>query len=337
MGRGLFAIKMRGILYRGWFPYTYTVPSLAEDGTPFKVWDKSTYFNNLPSAKSSSKITVIGDQSLYCLKLTWAQALEYVWRIKKLKVECSLNTPPGITVNPQGTTPSSITAYGTPSESPKIADLTQGSSTFLEQADLPQGNYPSNLGLRYGFDNPTDVYNETPSNGGSSSANVQVGSLAINHLFAKNRLVMVGPNEFWLNPIDLYYSTTVNGYGHSAIQTGTYQTNDPFRRWKKGDPIYANYVGYRYYIHRIQTYPDTTSPERGDGLVPCSIKLKYSDGSFSTGNPFALVFSAYNGQEQDTISYTSIAPSGLTITLTPTEWFSYGGVWNTTTGLLTGA
>jgi len=89
----------------------FIVPTLAEDGNPFQLWDGVTYYsyplNNrivpdypdgwpgylrdvvgiTPSASSASLVRVYGEGSEYCIPLTAKQVAELVVRAKKWKIE----------------------------------------------------------------------------------------------------------------------------------------------------------------------------------------------------------------------------------------------------------
>ena len=90
--------------------FSFEFPQLAEDGLPFSLWDKSTVYKKYPvyypdddltkppvlvpdalpesitPSKSSSKlITVYGEDSIYCLKLSLDQLAELYWRAAWMK------------------------------------------------------------------------------------------------------------------------------------------------------------------------------------------------------------------------------------------------------------
>ena len=84
--------------------FPFPIRTSAEDGLPFEKWDGVTvatdiivkrewwcargyYVFNGPSKSSGQKITVYGDNSIFCIKMTLAQVVEFYWRAKVVEMD----------------------------------------------------------------------------------------------------------------------------------------------------------------------------------------------------------------------------------------------------------
>lgn len=97
---------MSGLLYaEGYFPFQ--VPEKDKNGDAFQEWDGVTKWYGYPSRSSGEYIPVVGDNTLFPLKLTLEQALEVYWRVERWKLtadasELIITTVPSATASGGG-------------------------------------------------------------------------------------------------------------------------------------------------------------------------------------------------------------------------------------------
>ena len=284
--------------------------------------------------------------------------MEYAWRIKTLRVSASFTT--AVTLTAAATGGGSTTSTGNVTSTTSDAwNITSGITDFLEQKDLltlPAAQDPLiHASLDFGSKETTN--GNWPTMDSSYAEYAQTSAVA--DAFSgrgPGDLVMVGPNEFWLMPgyfsvvvtssaggtgtkIDHFYTNYYTGaqvpvYAHGTFRKDRYTRYDPTpQRWTtSGTPVLGTFT----------TTGDLSTETDVYSLGGVYATIRFSDGSTASGE--LLIY-----RSESTITYASsnssftagtasiTSETGLNFTLTPVEWFSYGGVWNTTTGLSTGS
>jgi hypothetical protein len=293
---------MRGILYKGWFPFA--IPQVAEDGLPFQQWDGSTQaqksFSWLPSKSSSSYVTVYGANSLYCISMTLDQLIEWYWRVSQATAIFTATSYAGVSSTGQGGTASITGTYygGTAS---LTWDLSQA-GTFSEFQNI--------LGTAF-----SGALQQNWSSGvviGSGGYNTAQVSADINVQLPNGPgAVIYAAGSYWLNPGFNSADVVVTGYASNTKGTASLSNS---WSWDKISKISSNYK-----------------------LDPISLSIQLSNVTL-TGNCYAIKSGGtpiYNVTGTGA-SVTYNSPGSWKVAIKASKFFTYGGVWDATTGLLTG-
>lgn len=295
---------MRGILYKGWFPFS--IPRVAEDGNPFSLWDGSTQANDghgnwLPSKSASSLVTVYGPGSLYCLALSRDQLVEWYWRASSVQMAVATTQYGGVSAS--GSDTAAVSGPYVETSSTLMWDRASGGSVN-EWQNVLGNSQSSSLSKNWdsGYVNGSGGYCFASLTAHvSASANNAVGNV-----------IQIG-DVYWVNPG--FSAADVYCQGYATNSNGSVYTTNRRYVWSQNSQLGGT----------VTLDPVSVSLQLSSGLVTgsCFAVRSYQDTNISISG------------SGSSVSFT--APGSWSLAFTVTGWASYGGVWNSSTGLLTGS
>ena len=316
------------LICQDWFPFA--VPEVAEDGLPFQQWDGTTVFddgsNSYPSKSSSEKITVFGNNSLYCFPMTLAQAAEWYWRVKKVQSKVRFSTLGNIVTN-QGTTTQFTDpnlgneryGYRSFSSADQVMDRSGSGARNEHRLTIGTASEPyismgsDLLNIRTRFNN-YEGWGQAVTVSSGTIYQLTIRELFVEYFQELNFADFISQKSgattvFWLNPLQLYLHWRL--YGTSE---------------------FANY-GSTLIHDRTIDQSSIITPSGHSTSVPVTIKLSQQTLS---ANHFQVFNITGDGILNNGTAISITDPSGLSISIVPAEYYTYGGVWNASTGLPTG-
>ena len=357
-----------GLLYEGpyedFFPVSSSIPSVAQDGNPFANWDGVTQFYDsklgwIPSKSSTTYITVKGTNSLHSISMTRNQLMEWFWRVSKINVAVKNPVKPSITIsgsdvsgtpgwtnlskfdNVATNTPWSYTMTLDSGISDSLLDCSGGTS--FKEADLTLNEKKLTVfsDPKFGktftqtktFLNDFTIY---PAN----AYNSHITKFTLNSITTNTdgttisvpNVIFDGSN-YWLFPFTFSSTSNLGLDNFETYKTTDYKNAFGYKgfntaRAAVGRQRYYTW-GYSQLTSGVSLYPIPVKLTLSNSVINgvCYLTYSYADGS--TGFTYAST-------QAPGSSVTFTDPGPYSIEITANQWFSYDGVWNTSTGLPTG-
>ena len=326
-------------MFEDWFPFA--IPQVAEDGQPFQQWDGSTTAalpnspwglegagftspysgGQVPSKSSATYVTVYGPNSLYCLKFTLDQLVEYAWRVRKLSLTLSFSGTPA-SVSSSGGTITLPPPWNTQTNQGGILDKGTEAGAAANEWQNCRARNSASYGVTDASGNPpTNVFSYNDGDGNyvgvpavQLSANVAnaAGNLSASGTAfftaapQPGNVICVAPGEFWVWPL-VHFSASFGGSANSDSLGNAGQLN-------------------------LATNP--TGAIAGNSLDCLQITLALASDTLQ-GTQYGIA----SGFVVTYPHSSATAPSlnGWNLLMQAKEWFPYGGVWDAGSGSLTGA